>query len=184
MSHKNSDFVEFMHFSCRTRTFITILASYFCRCCIRQASLIMISWFNQFILFFLQKIVCESFVFCSSWSLKSVKSTWFKICISESNVRFKKTDNQCRNLNWKIRSVRERKCSGNINSLSGYQYRIFYLHFGKVTKCECFGRIEEPGCYTGTLLKFQFIQVLFYWQSPQWKFEFTGQNQILEFIFL
>jgi len=34
-------------------------------------------------------------------------------------------DTQCLNLNWKIRSVREGTCSGNINSLSGYQYRIF-----------------------------------------------------------
>jgi hypothetical protein len=43
-----SKIVEFTHFSFRTRTFITILASYFHRCCIRQASF-MIGWFNQFI---------------------------------------------------------------------------------------------------------------------------------------
>jgi hypothetical protein len=42
------DIVEFMHFSFRTRTFITILASYFRWCCIRHASFV-ISWFNQFI---------------------------------------------------------------------------------------------------------------------------------------
>jgi hypothetical protein len=41
--------VEFTHFSFRTRTSITILTSYFRRCCIKQASF-MIGWFNQFIL--------------------------------------------------------------------------------------------------------------------------------------
>jgi hypothetical protein len=125
MRHKNPwlpDIMEFTHFSFRTQTFITILASYFCQCCIRQA-ILMISWFNQFI--FLQKIVCEGFVFCSLWSLKSIKSMRFKTCISESTVQFKRPDNQCRNLNWKIWLVKERKCSGNINSPSGYQYRIF-----------------------------------------------------------
>ena len=42
------DIVEFTNFSFRTRTFITILALYFRRCCIRQTSF-MISWFDQFI---------------------------------------------------------------------------------------------------------------------------------------
>jgi len=45
--------------------------------------------------------------------------------MSESIVQFKRTDNQSQNLNWKIRSVRERKFSGYINAPSGYQYRIF-----------------------------------------------------------
>jgi hypothetical protein len=56
--------------------------------------------------------------------LTSVKSMWFKSFMSESIVRIKIPNNQCQNLNWKIRSVRERKCSGNIYSPSGYQYRI------------------------------------------------------------
>jgi hypothetical protein len=39
----------------------------------------------------------------------------------------------------------ERKISGNINSPSGYQYRIFTRILAKVTrKCECFGRNVEP----------------------------------------
>jgi len=45
--------------------------------------------------------------------------------MSESIARFKRSDNQSRNLNWKIISVKEWKCSGNINSLAGYQYGIF-----------------------------------------------------------
>jgi hypothetical protein len=49
---------------------------------------------------------------------------WFKTFVCESIVRFKKLDNQSRNLNWKIWSVTEWKISGNINSPSGYQYRI------------------------------------------------------------
>ena len=47
-------------------------------------------------------------------------------------------ENQSRNLNWKKISVREWKCSGNINSTSGYQYGIF------TRNCECFGCIVEP----------------------------------------
>ena len=73
------DIVEFMHFSFRTRTFITILASYFRWCCIRHASFV-ISWFNQFI--FSEKF-CMMF-FCSSWSLACDKSMWFKLlCLSQ-----------------------------------------------------------------------------------------------------
>jgi hypothetical protein len=45
-------------------------------------------------------------------SLASVKSTWF---MSESIVRFKRPENLSWNLNWKKISVREWKCSGNIN---------------------------------------------------------------------
>jgi hypothetical protein len=119
MSHKNPrlpDIVEFTHFSFRTQTFITILTLYFHRCCIRQASF-MISWFNQFIFI---EILCMNVLF----SLARIKSTWFKTFMSESIVHFKIPDNQCQNLNGKTRLVRERKCSGNINSLSGYQYRI------------------------------------------------------------
>ena len=44
-----SDILEFTLFSFRTRTFISILAWYFRRCCIRQASFT-ISWFNWVIL--------------------------------------------------------------------------------------------------------------------------------------
>jgi hypothetical protein len=43
------DILEFTLFSFRTLTFISILAWYFRRCCIRQASFT-ISWFNRFIL--------------------------------------------------------------------------------------------------------------------------------------
>ena len=43
---------------------------------------------------------------------------------AESIVRFKRPDNQSRNLNWKILSVMDRKLSGNVNSPFGYQYRI------------------------------------------------------------
>ena len=98
------DNVEFTHFSFRTRNFITILASYFRRCCIRQASF-MVSWRFCFLLIV---VTCK-----------------LKTFMSESILHFKIPDNQCRNLNWKIRSMRERKCSGNINSPSGYQYTIF-----------------------------------------------------------
>ena len=99
MSHKNSDFQTLwnLHIS----AFITILASYF-----RQVSF-MISWFNQFIFskrFSLQVFFC---FFCSLWTLASIKSTWLKTFMSESIVQFKIPDNQCQNLNWKLRSVRE-----------------------------------------------------------------------------
>jgi hypothetical protein len=130
-----------MHFSCRTRIFITILASYLRRCCIRQTSF-MISWFNQFI--FSKKFVL-GFVFCLSWSLASAKSTWFKTFMSESSVWFKRPDNQRRNLTWK-NTIGE-----GIKMFWKYQLTVwlsihnFYLHFTKVTrKCECFGRIVEP----------------------------------------
>jgi len=89
--------VEFTHFNFRTRTFITISASYFRQCCIRQASL-MISWFNKFIF---SKKTCMKVLFFTwaSWSLASVKSTWVKTFMTESIVCFKIPDNQCRNLN-------------------------------------------------------------------------------------
>ena len=116
------DLMEFVHFSFRTQIFITILASYFCRCCIRQASF-MISWFNQFI--FSEKFCMQVSFFAHRSHFASVKSMWFNFFMSESIVQFKRPDNQRRNLNWKIRSVREQKCTGNINSPSGYQYRIF-----------------------------------------------------------
>jgi len=45
--------------------------------------------------------------------------------MSDSIVRFKRPDNQSRNLNWKILSVRERKWSRNFNSPLGDRYRIF-----------------------------------------------------------
>ena len=78
------DIVEFMHFNFRTQTFITISASYFCRCCIRQASFT-ISWFNQSI--FSEKL-CMKVVFFTwaSWSLASIKSMWFYLqllCLSQ-----------------------------------------------------------------------------------------------------
>jgi hypothetical protein len=58
------------------------------------------------------------------------------------SVPFKIPDNQCRNLNWKIRSVRERKCSGNINSPSGYQqhrrkYEVKIVMKVRVLKLKC-----------------------------------------------
>ena len=84
------DIVEFTQFNFRTRTFITILASYFRRCCIRQASF-MISWFNQFI--FSEKLCMKVLFFTwASWSLASVKSTWIKTFMSESIVSFKIPD--------------------------------------------------------------------------------------------
>jgi hypothetical protein len=90
------------------------------------------------------KLIQPVFDFCLSWS---IASTWFKTFMSESIVRFKRPENQCRILKWKIRSVMEWKCSKNINSPSGDQYRIF-THFTKITcKCECFSRIVEP-CLT------------------------------------
>jgi hypothetical protein len=49
-------------------------------------------------------------VFCNRQTLKS---TWFNTFMSGSIARFKRSDNQSRNLNWKIISVREWKCSGN-----------------------------------------------------------------------
>jgi hypothetical protein len=98
------------------------LASYFHQCCLRQASSI-ISWINQFI--FSEQFCMKVLFFCSSWSLASVKSKWFKTFMSESIVWFKRPENQRWNITWKTQSVRERKRSGNINSPSGYQYRIF-----------------------------------------------------------
>ena len=56
----------------------------------------------------------QAYVFPSIWpTLTSVKSTWFKTFMSESIARYKRSDNQSRNLNWKIISVKEWKCSGN-----------------------------------------------------------------------
>jgi hypothetical protein len=46
--------------------------------------------------------------------------------MSESIARFKRPENQNKNLNWKNISVKKWKCSGNINSPSGYQYVISY----------------------------------------------------------
>jgi hypothetical protein len=69
-------------------------------------------------LFFAKIFVWRFFDFCLSWSLASVKSTWFKTFMSESIVRFKRPENQRWILKWKIRSVMEWKCSENINSPS------------------------------------------------------------------
>jgi hypothetical protein len=97
------------------------------------------SWFvDSTSLYLAKNFVWRFCFFAHRWLLTSVKSMWFKTLISESMVWFKRSENQCQNLNWKIRSVRERKCSGNINSPSGYQYRIV------THKRECFGRIVEP----------------------------------------
>ena len=75
---------------------------------------------------------------------------------------FKRPENQSQILKWKIRSVREWKCSENINSPSGVQYRIFYSHFTKVTrKCECFSRIVEP-------CKFVFLTIFLQWSYKLW----------------
>ena len=106
----------------------------------------------QPVYFFSEKFCMMFFCFfCSSWSLASDKSTWFKTFMSESIVRFKWPDNQCRNLNWKIRSVRERKCSGNIKLAIWLSIQNLYSHFTKVTrKCECFGHIVEP-CFVYSL---------------------------------
>jgi len=77
------DIVEFTHFSLKskTRTFITILASYFHRCCIRYASF-MINWFNHFI--FSEKLCIKVLFFCSSWSLEELKVCDLKLlCLSQ-----------------------------------------------------------------------------------------------------
>ena len=49
----------------------------------------------------------------------------FKTFMSESIARFKRSDNQSRNLNWKIISVKEWKCSGN-----SWPF-VWWLCFGK-----------------------------------------------------
>ena len=64
------DIMEFGHFSLRTRTFITILASYFRWCCIRKASF-MISWFNQFI--FSEKLCMKVLYFAHHGHLHALK---------------------------------------------------------------------------------------------------------------
>jgi hypothetical protein len=69
---------------------------------------------------------------------------WFKTFMSDSIVWFKRPDNKSRNINWKILLVRERKWSGNFNSLPGYQYRICKLkHKVKINGffCVCFNAI-------------------------------------------
>jgi hypothetical protein len=90
------DIVEFMHFSFRTRTVITILASYFCRCCIRQASF-MISWFNEFIVS--EKFCMKVLFFAHRGHLQVFKVRDLKLlCLSELCI-LKIPENQCQNLN-------------------------------------------------------------------------------------
>jgi hypothetical protein len=60
-----------------------------------------------------EKFCMKVFDFCLSWTLASVKSTWFKTFMSESIVRFKRPENQSWILKWKIGSVIKWKCSEN-----------------------------------------------------------------------
>ena len=119
------DIVEFTLFSFRIRTFVTILAY----TSVDVPSDRPASWSVDSTTYFEQKNLYAGFVFRSSWSLASIKSMWFKTFMSESIVWFKRPDNQSRNLNWKVLSVRDQKLSGNFNSPSGYQYRIFTCIF-------------------------------------------------------
>ena len=88
--------VEFTYFSFRTQTFITILASYFCRCCIRQASF-MISWFNQVI--FSKKLCMKVLFFAHRGHLQAFKVRELKLLCLRELCALKIPDNQCRNLN-------------------------------------------------------------------------------------
>ena len=99
------DIMEFALSTFRTQNFITFLAWYFPGYCINRPALCM-----------------KVFDFCLSWSLASVKSMWFKTFMSECGLKDWKISLL---LKWKIRSVMEWKCSENINSPSGDQYRIF-----------------------------------------------------------
>ena len=75
------DIVEFAHFSFRTRTFITILASYFSQCSIRKASF-MITWFNQFI--FSKKLCMKVLFFAHHGHLQALKVCDLKLfCLSQ-----------------------------------------------------------------------------------------------------
>ena len=116
------DIMEFALSTFRTRNSSFFLAWYFRGYCINRPAL----WYvnsNQFI--FSEKICMKVFDFCLSWSLVSVKSTWFKTSMSESILQFKKQEYQSRILKWKIRSVMEWKCSENIISPSGNAYQFF-----------------------------------------------------------
>ena len=78
------DILEFTLFSFRTLTFISILAWYFRRCCIRQTSFT-ISWFNRL---FLARKKWKNVLFLHIVvTFKRVKSTWFKTFVCESIVR-------------------------------------------------------------------------------------------------
>ena len=70
------DIVEFMHFSLRTQTFITILALYFRRCCTRHASF-MISGFDQFI--FKEKCCMKVLFFANRGHLQVLKVSDLKL---------------------------------------------------------------------------------------------------------
>ena len=77
------DIVEFTHFNFRTRTFITILASYFRRCCIRQASF-MISWFKQFI--FSEKLYMKILFFTHRGHLQALKVRDLCLCLLKYRI--------------------------------------------------------------------------------------------------
>ena len=124
MSHKNSDFQTSWNL-CISAVEPESSSLIWLRTSVDVASDRPASWSVDSTSLFLATNFVLGFVFCLSWSLASAKSTWFKTFMSESSVWFKRPDNQRRNLTWKIRSVREQKCSGNINSPSGYQYIIF-----------------------------------------------------------
>ena len=123
-SHKNSDFQTSWNL-CISALEPESSSLFWLYTSVDVASDMPASWSVDSTSLFLGKNFVLGFVFCLSWSLASAKSMWFKTFMSESIVRFKRLDNQRQNLNWKIRSVRERKCSGNINSPSGYQCIIF-----------------------------------------------------------
>jgi hypothetical protein len=82
---------------------------------------------NSIVLLFFQSYVEK--LTSTIWpTLASVKRTWFKTFMSESIARFKRWDNQSRNLNWKIISVKQWKCSRN-----SWLF-ICWLCFGKCIK--------------------------------------------------
>ena len=120
------DIVEFTHFSFRTWTFITILASYFRRC----SSDMPASWSVDSTSLFLAK----NFVWRFCFSLASAKFTWFKfLCLSQ------------------LYTLKDQIINVATKFFCKYQLTVwlsiqnFYSHFTKVTrKWECFGQIVEP----------------------------------------
>jgi hypothetical protein len=115
-----------------------------------------------------------------SWSLASVDNMWFWMLMSESTVQFKRPDNQCRNLDWKIRSKKERKFFGNNNSPFGYQ---FYVYLARDLSSE--SRTFELQKYT---TQYDNIWCLWYHYFRFYEKELllknVSKNSVLEYIML